>query len=75
MITLQFISISLILLLSFQSVLAIQPQGDSSMAVKNGNQTITSGEISLSVDPNVGGRIVSFKLGDYEFLTGTEINP
>jgi hypothetical protein len=29
----------------------------------------------MSIDPNAGGRITSFKLGNYEFLTGKDIHP
>jgi len=41
--------------------------GKDSMATRN-ELSIKSGKISLAVDPNIGGRITSFKLGNYEFL-------
>lgn len=38
------------------------------------NKTITSGYTSITIDPLTGGRIVSFKIKDYEFLTGMDIH-
>ncbi len=41
----------------------------------SGYYSITSGMTSLAIDPAAGGRIISYKLDDYEFLTGKEIHP
>ncbi len=41
--------------------------------LNNGDYKISSGGVSLSVDPQVGARIISLKLDGYEFLTGPDI--
>ncbi len=45
---------------------------DSTTTMKN--YTVLSGNSSLTVQPDAGARIVSFKSGRYEFLTGKEIH-
>ena len=69
------LSIKLILLFSIQSAQALQPKGDTCMGLQEKYHTLKSGKVSISVDPSVGGRIVSFKLGNYEFLTDKSIHP
>lgn len=45
---------------------------DSTTTMKN--YTVLSGNSSITVQPDAGARIVSFKSGRYEFLTGKEIH-
>lgn len=67
---------SLIFLLClFQNRIHAQYQKDSIMILKDNLYLITSGRVSFTVNPLKGGRIISFKLGDYEFLTGKKIDP
>ena len=70
--------LSLLLFLLFcllQSKILAQHQRDSIMILKNNSYLITSGKVSFTVNPLVGGRITSFKLDDFNFLTGKEIEP
>ncbi len=45
------------------------------MAVRKIKFLISSGPVKMIVDRKFGGRILSFKLNDYEFLTGKNIHP
>jgi len=56
-------------------VVNAQSKEDASMTLNNGKVniqknlfTITSGNVSVSVNPEVGGRIISFKLNNHEIL-------
>ena len=51
---------------------AAQTHEGSTTTMKN--YTVISGNTSLTVQPDAGARIVSFKTGRYEFLTGKEIH-
>lgn len=44
-------------------------------AMNNGECSLTSGRTIIRIDPAVGARIISLKLGGYEFLTGSDIMP
>ena len=52
----------------FQSNIAAQTKNDSISLSGDGMYAINSGNTKMIVDPKTGGRITSFKLGDYEFL-------
>lgn len=41
----------------------------------NGSYSMIKNNMELKIDPNYGGRIVSFKLSDYEFLVQEKNNP
>ena len=58
-----------------QSKAEAQLQKDSIVILNDGSHSVISGNISMTINPTAGGRIVSFKLNDYEFLTGKEIHP
>ncbi len=58
----------------YQNKVHAQHQKDSIMILNNGSYLINSGDASLVVDPSEGGRITSFKLANYEFLTGKDIS-
>jgi hypothetical protein len=62
--------------------LSLLPYNNFFMKVNNGirhsdggDYSIISGKVSIAVNPGVGGRITSFKYGNYEFLTGKDVNP
>jgi hypothetical protein len=62
-----------LLLLTFCFLISIQHisaqiKKDSTVVSKNAAYSIKSGNIKMEIDPKTGGRITSFKLGDYEFL-------
>jgi hypothetical protein len=61
------------LLISLQSKAEAQLQ-DSLVIMCNGTYSISSGNSNMAIDPAGGGRVVSFKLNDYEFLTGKDIH-
>jgi uncharacterized protein DUF4380 len=42
--------------------------------LQNGDYVFASGDLSLAVDPQVGGRVVSFALAAQNALTGTDAN-
>jgi hypothetical protein len=69
------------LLLSFClfSILQInspaQPQKDSISISADGTYIIHTGNSTMTISPKVGGRIASYKLGDYEFLIAKNIQP
>lgn len=43
--------------------------------LENRTYLITSGANCLTMDPETGGRIVSFKSDDFEFLSGKDVHP
>jgi hypothetical protein len=53
----------------------IQAQNKSIIISENGSYIINSGNKNMTIDPKEGGRITSFKLGNYEFLTAKSIYP
>jgi hypothetical protein len=66
----------------FSLITFSQPQKDSAMTSSNGvnssedsSYSVVSGNVSISINPEAGGRITSFKLGEYEFLSGKDVNP
>ena len=66
----------LIFFLLFSLLSNVEAQLQDSVVIMNsGIYSINSGNISMAVDPACGGRIISFKLNGYEFLTGREIHP
>jgi hypothetical protein len=69
-----FLLLFFLFCLSQNKILAQHPK-DSIMIMNDNLYLITSGKLSFTVNPLVGGRITSFKLGDYEFLTGKDIDP
>jgi Domain of unknown function (DUF4380) len=66
-----------ILVISFLSRTQIvaQPKKDSVMILENGSYEVSGKNVKIIINPSEGGRITSFKLNDYEFLTGRDINP
>ncbi|MFZ0454442.1 MAG: DUF4380 domain-containing protein [Ignavibacteriaceae bacterium] len=63
----------LILLLQLQII--AQNKMDSVMILNNGSYQVSAGNVDIVVNPAEGGRITSFKLGDYDFLIGKDIIP
>ncbi len=57
------------------SQLFAQSHGAAVVSSDKGHYNIVSGPVSITIDPTVGGRTVSFKLADYEFLTGKDVHP
>ena len=57
------------------SVAAAQSQGGTEVTMKNAPGAVTSVPVRMTIDPSMGGRIVSFTLDGFEFLTGTNIHP
>jgi hypothetical protein len=43
--------------------------------LENGSYSIVSGNVSIAVNPEVGGRITSFTLDKYQFLVSKDDNP
>jgi hypothetical protein len=37
--------------------------------------SIGSGNVTITTDPSIGGRITSFKLGAYDFIVGKDVSP
>jgi hypothetical protein len=52
-----------------------QAQNKSITSSKNGSYIINTKNKSMTIAPKEGGRITSFKLGDYEFLTDRNVHP
>ncbi|MGA7719725.1 MAG: DUF4380 domain-containing protein [Ignavibacteriaceae bacterium] len=52
-----------------------QAQNKSITTTKNGSYIINTGNKNMTFDPKEGGRITSFKLDDYEFLTDKNVHP
>ena len=50
-------------------------QGPVKPVMRDGKWALDMGEVTLEVDPAVGGRIVTFKLGAENLLTGPAVNP
>lgn len=50
-----------------------QPRKERIRLLGNGDYSIVSGNVSITVDQLTGARILSLKLGSYEFLTGPEV--
>lgn len=50
-------------------------QGPVKPVMRDGKWALDMGEVTLEVDPMVGGRIVTFKLGAENLLTGPAVNP
>ncbi len=63
----------LILLLQLQII--AQNKMDSVMILNNGSYQVSAGNVDIVVNHAEGGRITSFKLGDYDFLIGKDIIP
>ncbi len=60
---------TIILILSLLQVIIFAEEKGNSTMKDNCVITINSGKVSISADPQNGGLITSFKLGDYEFIT------
>jgi len=58
-----------------QVTAVIQAQNKSTIISENSSYIINSGNKNMTIDPKKGGRIASFKLGNYEFLAGKDIEP
>lgn len=63
------------LFIFFQNSLFAQSTKDSIVILNNNSYSLTSGNVTFAVNPESGGRIISFKLSNYEFLTDKNINP
>ncbi len=50
-----------------------QPHQGKMTVMPDGDYVLTSGKLKMTVNPRAGARIVSLKLGGYEFLTGREV--
>jgi hypothetical protein len=51
------------------------PPGPVKPVMRDGKWALDLGDVTLEVDPTVGARIVSFKLGAENLLTGATVNP
>lgn len=65
----------LLFLLLFQNQLNARNKTDSIMILDNGSYWIASKDAVVIVNPSEGGRIISFKLGSYDFLVGQDMIP
>jgi hypothetical protein len=59
----------------FRGSASAQLQNDSILIKGNASYYIISGITNMTIDSKTGGRITSFKSGNYEFLTGKDIHP
>ncbi len=66
--------LSLLVFLS-QIQIAAQNKTDSIMILNNGSYQVSSKNVAIVAEPTEGGRIISFKLGPYDFLIGKDIIP
>jgi Domain of unknown function (DUF4380) len=57
------------------SILSAQSKEGSVALSKDGNYVVTSGTVSMTVDPRVGGTIDSLSFNGCEFLTGKDVHP
>lgn len=48
--------------------------GNSCMQKNDSVLSLTSGDVSFSIDPSVGGRILTFEINGFDFLTGKSVN-
>ncbi len=62
---------SVVLMMTGVSV--AQSQSDNASSMSSGDYSITSGNASMSVNPRLGARILSLKLGRFNFLVDPEV--
>lgn len=54
---------------------SLQPPQHLAVYMNNGNYSVRSGPLSVTVDAQVGGTIDSLSFNGYEFLTGKDVHP